>query len=291
MPWPLILEQLKKCFPEFSHDCSSNFYNNALTLNEEVCFYINEANSIQNVIYLKLSNSNNYFFEISKKKRVSSAKDVSNVIVFEDLDRYTRVHVQPEQQIHLATSLWQKMLKKKMDFFSLSGWKMCSDVVRWGWKRVFNAKAKTLKLVRNWMMSGEKVETGEDSGEDKSPSEAQSYDKQLKIINHIGDFELFKIRKFMFLNQNLLGTQLAIPPFSSLNIPNMIFVDFNSERINKEGQTHSFHIVKGLLDDEGNETKPPDHRNLSHRQIERFMDDMVLVLKNNQTQLSIIPIK
>lgn len=239
---------------------------------------------------MKLSNSINYFFEISKKKRVSSPKDVSNVIVFEDLERYTSVHIEPERPLRLATTLWQKLLKKKMDFLSLPGWKMCGDALRWGLGQVSAAQGHMLQLVSNLVLGGDKGD-GEELVDANGSLEAQTQQRQLKVINHVGRFEAFLDRKFMFLNKSLLGTKLSIPPFSSLNIPNMIFVDFNSKRYNQKGFSHFFNFLYIGLDYDYIEPEKLDYRNMDHNQIDTFLDQMVLVVKNDLTQLSIIPIK
>jgi hypothetical protein len=116
------------------------------------------------------------------------------------------------------------------------------------------------------------------------------------IINHMGDLKSFQERKFMFLRKSLYNTRVLVPPLSTMNIPNMIMVDFNSKRFDSNNNSHSFQISNSSVDflerfDSETEETRLDHRDMTESEIEEMLDDMVLVMKNNLTGLSTIPVK
>jgi hypothetical protein len=246
------------------------------------------------VIYLKLSNSNNYFFEISKKKRLQSPKESSNVIVFSDLKRYSEIYVEPEKPITLATSLFQKISKKKIDFVSMKSWKVCKSGISWSWNKFLDFKSRSVEWVKQLIFESNKLSENEEAS-DELGDDPLSAENSFNFINHVKNLHDYQNKKFMFLNSNLRYSRLIIPPFSSLNIPKMIMVDFNSKRHKSDNNSSFFFKISNsdldFTESFEDDSTTYDHRNMTFDQIEDSLDEMVLVMKNNLTNLSIIPIK
>lgn len=221
-------------------------------------------------------------------------KDKSNVIVFDDLDRYSQVFVKPEKPVSLARGLFQKLIKKKFDFLPYK-------VVKFGgflsifWKIQFDALKEKLFAVREWLI-GPKENEAKESNEQVVRIKRDLTENMFNVINHMGDLRPYQERKFMFLKKALHNTRIMVPPLSTYNIPNMIMVDFNSPRFTLKNESFSFQVSNSSADflnrfDTPMEKAKVNHGNMNEKEIEDMLDDMVLVMKNNLTGLSIIPVK
>lgn len=279
-----------RCESLFQDDQSSNSMNNDNSLNEEVCFYLNENNSIQNVIYMKLKNTSNYFFEISKKQRVKESENNSNVLLLEDIPKYTRFYVDQESSFQIAKTLTEKIHKKSKKFLNII------NEIGYISKFIFNEiKSKTilfLNKIKSYFSESEKIEEIIIHKE-QNPKMFDNLKKQNKKknksqkINHVENFDSLLKKKILFLNKNIIDTKLTLPAQSSLNIPRMIFIDFHSQRNHLYREFSEFYYF-----DRFNKSKPQtDSIQTNFSNIVNKLQDMVLVIKNNLTVFSLIPIE
>ena len=286
------------CDPLFSFETNSNSINNSLKNNEETCFFLSENNSVQNVIYMKLKNTPNNFFEISKKQRISNSKQNSSVLLLRDIERYSELFVSTEIPISMARDLPQK-IKKKSD--NLLNWiEKVSSKVQEYFKGSFNVLRNLFFWVKR-LLTQKKSHSSKNTGKTKKTvnrgnhSSVNSRELGHQKINHIKDFKESFSKKFMFLNKNIVNKRLIVPPFSSLNVPRMMLVDFKSKRKqhNKKEDYLEFKFPESVEKELGIALSSTKYKleDLDHQRIEDSLDEMVLVMKNNLTVVSLIPVK
>ena len=261
-----------------------------------------------NYIYYFKSTVNNYFFEISQPNPKRKKDTSYHIFALDGVRDYSSSFVPFENKVEMARGLASKAVKK----VSRSG----NRVSLWARKGKIHLRhfGNAVGRLVNYISATFKISeapAAKKKSRKKKKKKKNSKKPKLELIPHMCGIDSYKSRKFLFLNPTYIDKKIVIPPYSNFNLPRVLVFDFKSKRRIKDSkEEHFFFEMLGKpgkrgserdlgsektgsqVADSGREVKrEAKWKLLRQDQLNRSLDDMVLVIKNNVTSPFIIPVK